>query len=235
MTAPVLITGVGQRVGLHLALAFLEQGVPVIGTYRREREALAGLQAEGARLYPADFCHEPSLEGLIATLRDRHPALRAIIHNASDWMKEGDAPDAEVMTRMMQVHVNAPYRLNLALAEALKAGADPVADIIHLTDYVADTGSAKHIVYAASKAALANMTLSFAKRLGPTVKVNAIAPALIRFNEHDDETYRQKALAKSVMGKEGGEAEVWHTVQYLMQSQYVTGRTLHLDGGRHLV
>lgn len=235
MSAPVLITGVGKRVGLHLALAFLEQGTPVIGTYRQERAALAGLRAEGAELYPCDFYDPGELTNLISLLRDRHPALRAIIHNASDWLKEGQAPDAEVMQRMMQVHVSAPYQLNLALTDALMAGAAPTADIIHLTDYVADTGSAKHIAYAASKAALANLTLSFAKQLAPTIKVNAIAPALIRFNPEDDAGYREKALSKSLIGKEGGEAEVWQTVQYLMNSEYITGRTLHLDGGRHLV
>ncbi len=234
MTAPVLITGVGKRIGLHLASSFLEQGTPVIGTFRQERPALAQLRAEGAELYACDFCDAASLADLIAILKARYPKVRALIHNASDWLSEGQAPEAEVMQRMMQVHVSAPYQLNLALADALNAGAEPVADIIHLTDYVAETGSAKHIAYAASKAALANLTLSFAKQLAPNVKVNAIAPALIRFNPDDDEAYRVKALAKSLMGREGGETEVWNTVQYLMQSHYVTGRTLYLDGGRHL-
>ncbi|MBY6185113.1 dihydromonapterin reductase [Marinobacter hydrocarbonoclasticus] len=234
MSAPVLITGVGKRIGLHLALSLLEQGVPVIGTYRSERPALSGLRAEGAELHQCDFCAPGSLDSLISAVRDSHPKLRAVIHNASDWLTEGSAPEDEVMQRMMQVHVAAPYALNLALSDALQRGAEPVSDIIHLTDYVADTGSAKHIAYAASKAALANLTLSFAKRFAPTIKVNAIAPALIRFNPDDDDAYRHKALTKALIPKEGGEEEVWQAVQYLMSSQYVTGRTLHLDGGRHL-
>ncbi len=60
-------------------------------------------------------------------------------------------------------------------------------------------GSDKHIAYAASKAALDNMTRSFARKLAPDVKVNAIAPALIMFNTGDDEAYRQQALTKSLM------------------------------------
>ena len=62
-----------------------------------------------------------------------------------------------------------------------------------------ERGSDKHIAYAASKAALDNMTRSFARKLAPEVKVKSIAPSLILFNEHDDAEYRQQALNKSLM------------------------------------
>ena len=134
---------------------------------------------------------------------------------------------------MMDVHVTAPYRINLALEPQLKAGSP--ADIIHIGDYVSGRGSRKHIAYAASKAAQDNLTLSFAARLAPDVKVNSIAPALILFNEDDDEAYREKTLKKSLMQREGGLDELLHHVDYLMDSGYVTGRVVHMDGGRHLV
>ena len=137
-------------------------------------------------------------------------------------------------TQQQPEHVQAPYQLNLALAPLLQANADG-GDIIHFTDYVADKGSQKHIAYAASKAALANLTLSFSAKLAPTVKVNSIAPALLMFNQGDDEAYKKKALSKSLLGLAPGEQEAVATVNYLLQSQYITGRTLHLDGGRHLV
>ncbi|STI17699.1 putative short chain dehydrogenase [Escherichia coli] len=69
-------------------------------------------------------------------------------------------------------------------------------------------GSDKHVAYAASKAALDNMTRSFARKLAPEVKVNSIAPSLILFNEHDDAEYRQQALNKSLMKTAPGEKEV---------------------------
>jgi len=134
---------------------------------------------------------------------------------------------------MMAVHVDAPYRINLALADLLKAGAP--SDIVHLGDYVSGRGSKKHIAYAASKAAQDNLTLSFAALLAPEVKVNSIAPALVLFNEDDDAAYREKTLKKSLMQREGGLDEMQHQVDYLLDSQYVTGRIIHMDGGRHLV
>ncbi|MCL0341144.1 SDR family oxidoreductase, partial [Escherichia coli] len=99
-------------------------------------------------------------------------------------------PLSTVINRMMQIHVNAPYLLNHALEALLRGHGHAASDIIHITDYVVERGSDKHIAYAASKAALDNMTRSFARKLAPEVKVNAIAPSLIMFNEGDDEAYR---------------------------------------------
>ena len=65
-------------------------------------------------------------------------------------------------------------------------------------------------------------------------KVNSLAPALVLFNEDDDDEYRRKALGKSLMQREAGIEEFQHAVDYLLGSGYVTGRVLPMDGGRHL-
>jgi dihydromonapterin reductase/dihydrofolate reductase len=232
---PVLITGVAKRVGLHLAKTFLGRGVPVIGTYRSQRESLTDLQQQGAELYQCDFDSDPDIDDLILGVKQNHRSLRAVIHNASDWLPEScGLPPSEIMRRMMQVHVIAPYQINLALAPLLEESGEQHADIIHVGDYVSSRGSKKHIAYAASKAAQDNLTLSFAARLAPRVKVNSIAPALVLFNPQDDEEYRRKALGKSLIQHEAGLDEFQHAVDYLMQSNYVTGRVLPMDGGRHL-
>lgn len=231
----VLITGVARRVGLHLARVFLDRGMPVIGTYRSDRPALEELAAAGAVLHRCDFYSETQVAGLAGKVTGQNSSLRAIIHNASDWIPEkSNMPAATVMQRMMQVHVTAPYLLNLALAPLLQACTLRYADIIHVGDYVSTRGSKKHIAYAASKAAQDNLTLSFSASLAPKVKVNSIAPALVIFNDGDDEQYREKARSKSLMQREGGLDEFQRTVDYLMDSVYVTGRILHMDGGRHL-
>ena len=135
---------------------------------------------------------------------------------------------------MMRIHANVPYQLNHELAPLLQACRHAHADIIHIGDYVGSRGSSKHIAYAASKAAQDNLTLSFAARLAPKVKVNSLAPALIKFKEDDNRDYRGKAVAKSLMQREAGWNELQHAIDYLFASQYVTGRVLPLDGGRHL-
>lgn len=99
--------------------------------------------------------------------------------------------------------------MNLALAPLLETDEIGSRDIIHISDYVAQKGSKKHIAYAASKAALDNLTLSFAAKLAPGVKVNGIAPALMLFNEQDDSAYRQKALAKHYCPKRVASRRCW--------------------------
>ncbi len=231
----VLITGAAQRIGLHLARSFLDRGIPVIATYRSERPALSELSEAGVILHRCDFYDEGQVAELAAAVTGQCESLRAVIHNASDWIPEkAGLSAAETMQRMMQVHVTAPYLLNLALEPLLRASNSPHSDIIHIGDYVSSRGSRKHIAYAASKAAQDNLTLSFSARLAPKVKVNSIAPALVIFNDGDDEAYRNKAREKSLMQREAGLDEFQRTVDYLMDSVYVTGRILHMDGGRHL-
>lgn len=232
---PLLITGVAKRVGLHLAHTFLDRGIPVIGTYRSQRPTLVDLERKGAELHQCDFNDEAQINALVQAIAQKHHSLRAIIHNASDWLSEkADLQSSEIMRRMMQVHVSAPYLLNLALEPLLLASHAMHADIIHVGDYVSSRGSKKHIAYAASKAAQDNLTQSFASKLAPKVKVNSLAPALVLLNEDDDDDYRRKALDKSLMQREGGLDEFKHAIDYLLQSHYVTGRVLPMDGGRHL-
>jgi dihydromonapterin reductase/dihydrofolate reductase len=232
---PVLITGVGRRAGFHLAECLLRRGFAVIGTYRTRYERLDELEQLGGELIHCDFDSRSAVEGLVESIQQRHTGLRAVIHNASSWLPDDDElPAAEVIERMMRIHAGVPYELNLALTPLLLACREPHADIIHIGDYVSSRGSKKHIAYAASKAAQDNLTYSFAAKLAPKVKVNSLAPALLLFNEGDPADYREKALAKSLMRREGGLDELQQAVDYLMGSRYVTGRILPLDGGRHL-
>lgn len=232
---PVLITGGARRIGLALAKSLLQDNFSVIIAYRSDYPALTELKQLGAICLQGDFAEHQGIYRFAEQVKELTPRLRAVIHNASAWLPESEAmPPEQVMASMLQIHVYTPYLLNQLLESCLVGQGHAGADIIHLTDYVVEKGSDKHIAYAASKAALDNMTRSFARKLAPAVKVNAIAPALIMFNAHDSEEYRQQALSKSLMKIVPGEDEVVSLVNYLMNSRYVTGRTHAIDGGRPL-
>lgn len=234
---PIVITGAGRRIGLALAQHFIARQHPVIISYRTSRPDIDVLRAAGVICLQADFSSD---EGVIAFAEQvkhhcQEKGLRAIIHNASQWMAESvHHNDADVLSAMLQIHVRTPYLLNQLLAPLLSGFGTAASDIIHFTDYVVERGSDKHIAYAASKAALDNLTRSFARKLAPEVKVNAIAPSLIMFNPDDSPSYRQQALDKSLMKTTPGEKEIIRLVDYLLDSEYVTGRTHAVDGGRHL-
>lgn len=237
----IVITGAAQRVGLALALDLQQAGYQVVASYRSIRPGLEQLQHAGVSTLQCDLTDLPSLANFISQLQNLGP-LRALIHNASDWRKDPPAQNLSLQQQLeleaasfdylQQVHARAPYLLNRALLPQLQQSEQ--ADIIQLSDFVASVGSAKHIAYAASKAALENLTQSFARQFAPRIKVNTIAPALLMFNAGDAEDYKQQALQKSLLQTEPGAEEVVKAVHYILSSKYLTGRVLALDGGRHL-
>ncbi|WP_163558089.1 dihydromonapterin reductase [Halomonas sp. NO4] len=233
--APILITGGAQRLGRHCAERLIDDGHPVIISYRRERPALDELRRRGVVTLQADFATEAGILDFLARLKAETGALRAIVHNASDWAPDsvGDEAGAN-FERLFRIHMQAPYLINLHGRELLEACREPQRDIVHLTDHVVQKGSRKHAAYAATKAGLANLTLSFAAMYAPSIQVNAIAPALIMLNEGDSDAYVAKAKAKSAMEMVPGPGVIYQSLRYLLDNRYVTGITLPVDGGRHL-
>ena len=231
-TAPILITGAGQRVGLHCAQQLLADGYPVIFTYRSEKPGVQILRDLGAIALFADFSTEAGILDFIERLKIHTDSLRAIVHNASAWLEETPQTETSAFLHMFSVHMLAPYLINLHCSELLKRS-NP-ADIVHISDDVTRKGSSKHMAYCATKAGLDSLTLSFAAKLAPRIKVNGIAPALLLFNPDDDAAYRAKALAKSALGIEPGAEVIYQSLRYLLDNPYVTGTTLTVNGGRHL-
>lgn len=225
----ILITGAGQRVGLHLAKQFLlEKDYPVIFSFRNPKPGVEELINLGAHAIQADFNQAEERAAFIDAVKERAQSLRAVIHNASVWLDDGVENSFE---QQWQVHVNTPYQLNRAFSALLRASDSELKDIISLTDAGIERGSANQIGYCASKAALQNMTRSFAKAFAPDIKVNDIAPGLIMFNQQDDANYQEKRLQKSLLGIEPGPQVIYEAVSYLMHSPYTTATTLTLDGG----
>lgn len=236
-TDTILITGGARRLGLYNALRLIDKGYEVIVTYRTRHPAVHELEAKGARTLYADFSTAEGIRAFIEALHAATERLRAIVHNASAWVDDeflADRPEA--FTELVNVHMFAPYLINTECADLLLHDAQgQPRDIIHMTDFAIQKGSAKRAAYIATKAGLESMTRSFGKRYAPHVKVNAIAPALIKFNEEDDPEYRQAALRKSALRVEPGEEVVWQALEFILENRFLTGSVIPMDGGRHLI
>ena len=150
--APILITGAGQRVGLHCAQRLLDEGQPVIFSYRSERPGVHALRERGAIGLFADFSSEAGILAFIAELKSQTDSLRAIIHNASAWVAETPGDESRALTDMFSVHMLAPYLINLHCSPLLQRSSP--ADIVHISDDVVRKGSRQHIAYCATKAGL---------------------------------------------------------------------------------
>ncbi|NOZ56164.1 MAG: SDR family oxidoreductase, partial [Calditrichaeota bacterium] len=171
-----------------------------------------------------------------AEIRAATTSLRAIVHNASAFSETAENLDEDValFERFFRVHMLAPYVLNRELLDLLRASPQKPADIVHLTDIYAERPNPDFATYCATKAGLANLTRSLAKRYAPDVKVNAIAPGPILFREEHTEENRRAVLSKTPLGVEGGPEAIYLALKAVLDNYYITGAVIPVDGGRSL-
>lgn len=225
--SPIIVTGAGSRIGFDLVHALWITGYhPVIAVCHRSSDVFK--VTPGIEVLVCDLTQEDQRVELIEHLKAKYASFRGIIHNASVWL--GD--DLESLRIMQALHVEAPYHLNLALEEQLRAA--PKADIIHIGDETAQRGVLNHMGYASTKAALTNLTLSFAKKYSPSVRVNTVSPGFLLAPEGADDAYREKAMDKALIQAEPGSRPLIEAVMYLLASSYITGTDTVINGGRHL-
>lgn len=233
MTRTILITGGATRLGLALSQHYLDAGWKVVMTYKTHYPSVDALRARGVQGYPLDLMDTGAVDAFIHTVVSEYPRFDALVHNASCW--EADLPGLQnqaVLMRMMAIHVGAPMALTEGLADALREGTDP--SVVMVSDHVANRGSDQHMAYAASKAAMLNLTRSLAKKYAPDIRVNALTPALLEFRAEDSAEYREHARLKSPLKRVPGFVAGVRAVDYLITQDYLTGAVLPLDGGRPL-
>lgn len=234
--APILITGAGRRIGAHLAQRLLEQGQSVVAHYRSETDTITALKAAGADTIAAEFADAAGVQAFAHAIRQRHPLLRGIIHNASAFAPTAADADqaAQQFLGFFTVHMLTPFLLNRELGPCLQGQAGACADIIHITDIYADNPAPEYDIYCATKAGLQNLALSAAKQLAPTVKVNVIQPGPIEFAEWHSAAQRQQALKQTLLGRSGGAEAIYRAVQGILDNDFMTGAVITVDGGRRL-
>lgn len=233
MTDPILITGGATRLGFALADYYLDANQPVVITYRTERPEVEELTDKGAVCLHADFSTDIGIYEAAEQLKQQCPRLQSIVHNASSWFTDpGGTEDLDNLALMMRIHVGASMVVTETLSAALLKSDNP--SVINVSDHVANRGSDQHMAYAASKAAMLNLTKSQAKKYAPHIRVNALCPALLEFRDEDDDAYRERARNKSALKVVPGFDVAIEAICYLQTNRYTTGSVLPLDGGRPL-
>lgn len=233
MSAVALITGAGRRFGYELANHLLDQGYTVFAHYNRSKDGVEQLEQRGAIGIQADFSDNKAIQQLIAKVSEQAGKLDLLVNNASCFFNNDVVDqDEDALAAVYQVHAIAPYQLIRGLTKQLAAADDGL--VINITDIYADRPSTDYIAYCGAKAALANMTLAFAKSLAPDVRVNAIQPGPILFLPEHDDDHRQKVLAETPLTVEGGLKPMIETVEFLRDNPFLTGESIKVDGGRAL-
>lgn len=238
----VLITGAARRVGAAIARRLHADGDDLALHYRTSSADMQLLADELDAARPgstltlqAELADFDRLPELVARTVGHFGRLDALVNNASAFYPTpaGTATAAQ-WDELFAVNARAPFFLAQAAAPHLKAARGA---IVNIADIYAERPRADLAVYAASKAALLAVSRGLAMSLGPEVRVNAVSPGAILWPDGGiDPALQARLLAQTPLGRVGEPDDIAATVAWLLSDAagYVTGQTLHVDGGRAL-
>ena len=235
-----LVTGAGKRIGRAIALGLANAGWDVAVHYRgSEPEALEtadAVRAAGRRatLLQCDLADEVQVRGLLARAFEELGPVTCVVNNAS--LFEYDNPTSfspSLLAAHMQANLTAP----LLLAQALHAATpgDGEAVVINLLDQKLYNLNPDFLSYTLSKSALHTATTMLAQALAPTVRVVGVAPGLTMVSGDQTDTGFAKAHQATPLGRSSTPQDIVDAVCYAASARAVTGTTLLVDGGQHLL
>ena len=236
-----LVTGASGGLGTAIARALHQQGavVTLSGTRKEALDALAGELGERVHVVPCDLADTAAVEQLVPGAEAAMGSLAILVNNPG-LTRDGLAmrmKDAD-WDLVLAVNLTAAFRLaRAALKSMLKRR---YGRIIGITSVVGVTGNAGQANYAASKAGMIGFSKSLAREVAArNVTVNCVAPGFIESPMTDVLTEAQKAAILSTVpaGRLGAGTDIGAAVVYLASSEaaYVTGETLHVNGGMAMI
>ncbi|OOG51722.1 SDR family oxidoreductase [Polaromonas sp. C04] len=255
MSAParprtVLVTGSARRLGREIALALAAGGWQVAVHYRSSQADAIKTVADCAELagasaaFDADLSDEAAVRALLPRVIKHFGAVDAVVNSASTF--EHDSP-ASFGFAAMEAHwrsnTGAPILLAQALFEHVKArGDDPAGEgqsapgvVVNLLDQKLWNPNPDFFSYTLSKAALEAANTLLAMALAPQLRVVGVAPGLT-LTSHLLSDEKFEALHKlSPLGRSSTAADVAATVKFALENSSITGTTLLVDGGQHLM
>jgi NAD(P)-dependent dehydrogenase (short-subunit alcohol dehydrogenase family) len=237
-----LITG-GKRIGAVVATTLAGAGVDIALVYNRSRaeaaeteRAVRGL-GRRAVLIQADVTNARACADAVTRTVSELGRLDILINMASLYLsKPFHELTAEDWDRQLAVDLRATFLFSHAAAPAMKKAGG--GRIINFTDWVAASARPRYPGYSpyyVAKAGVKALTETLALELAADrIQVNAIAPGPI-LAPPEMSTAEQDAVVKSTpLGRWGGEEEIAKAVTFLVDSDFVTGETIRVDGGRHV-
>jgi NAD(P)-dependent dehydrogenase (short-subunit alcohol dehydrogenase family) len=237
-----IVTGAARRIGRAIALAMAQRGWDVVVHYgQSEDEALRtvrDIEALGRRAVAlqCDLADEAQVKALLPRAADalKTGRIACVVNNASLFGHDS-AADFSLASLDAHMHVNlaAPVLLARALYDATPAGSQAV--VVNLLDQKLFNLNPDFLSYTLSKAALQTATTMLAQALAPKVRVVGVAPGITLLSGDQTEEGFAKAHAMTPLGRSSTPDDVAATVCFVADSPAITGTTLLVDGGQHLI
>jgi pteridine reductase len=231
-----LITGAAKRIGRETALTLSDHGINVVIHFDRSdieaRQLSTELQKKGVKAWTiqADFHRPDQYQTLIERARQMAGGLDILINNAAIFPTETVTDLSwSGLSANMEVNAWVPFVLSRAFAHQIGHG-----KIVNLHDSRLKGYDWNHVGYILSKHVLATMTRMMALEFAPHITVNAVAPGLILPPPGKDESYIQNLVHTVPLQRHGGPQDIADAVAFLIESDFITGNVIYVDGGRHL-
>jgi 3-oxoacyl-[acyl-carrier protein] reductase len=241
-----LVTGGGTGIGRSAVLALARAGYDVAINYASSAQA-AGRVAEEAGalgattlLLQCDVSDETAVRAMLATVGERFGHLDALVNNAgttAKWkIRDLESLDLAEWDRVFAVNVRGTFQVTRAAVPLLRKGRDPA--IVNTASIVGLRPGPQPLPYAASKAAIVNLTKTLAFNLGPEIRVNAVAPGWMEGDwmqrmlgdKYEDLMGRRAKLTplrRCVTADDVAET----MLSLITGNRFVTGEVVVIDGG----
>ena len=235
-----LVTGAAKRVGRSIALALAERGAELVvhyhGSEREAHEVLARAKQWGRKPVAAcaDLSRSADIDALVETAVRAFGRIDILVNSAAIFYRTPFATVTEAdWDRFLTVNLKAPFLLCRRAGELMSRQGS--GKIVNVADIAGAKVWAEYIPYSISKAGLLSLTTGLAKALAPAVQVNAIAPGTVLLPDGSSAEERVRALARVPLQRLGSPEDIARAALYLIQSDFVTGEVLTVDGGQRLV
>lgn len=239
--AVVLVTGSARRIGREIALELARHGVDLALHYRHSRDEALALREEvralgvRAECFAADLADEAACGALVPAVVERLGRLDAVVNNASLFeYDDAQSADCAAMERHWRANTAAPVLLARALHAHLCARGGEGC-VVNLLDQKLWNANPDYFSYTLSKAALEAATRLLAMALAPRLRVAGVAPGITLVSGPMSEEGLANAQRLTPLQRSSTPADVARAVRFVIESPAITGTTLLVDGGQHLV
>lgn len=233
-----LVTGAGRRVGQAIALALGAKGMKVAvhyhGSASGAEDTVSQLGSEGAtgRPFKADLASHEGPATLIDAVAHSFGGIDVVVNSAAIMER---TPFGEVKPdrwdAIMAINLRAPFLIAQAAAPHLKKACGA---IVNIADLAAFESWPAYVPHGISKAGVVHMTRSLARVMAPDVRVNGVAPGTVLLPENWDTAADERLRQTTPLARTGTPEDVSAAVIFLLESDYITGETIIVDGGRHV-
>jgi pteridine reductase len=232
-----LVTGSAKRLGRAVALRLAAEGADVVVHYRTSaaeaRSAVAEIEKLGRRAVSiaADLDRVSDIKRLFDEAAKQFGRLDILVNSAANFLPASIVSTTEeIWDASLDSNVKAPFFCAQAAAPLLRR---TKGTIINFADTGGLLGWPGYIPHSVSKAGVVMLTKVLAKALAPEVRVNAIAPGTITM-PGDPPEWEAEFIKLAPLQRSGSPGDITDTVLFLVQSKFITGQVVAVDGGRTL-